>query len=250
MQSNNAAFPPGTLASWQAWLAANPVAIPAGGGSSFDQNSIEADPQFASGTAPYDIHLIAGSPCIDAATSNLAPGAWVTNPTGFTVTSDFEGQARPATLRDIGADEVACLVPQFETNSPASSLTINGVQASSCIGAVTLINQNVFGVMSFASTNVGLGWEAVLATSSLLPASAGGFVTGNGQILNINFAAPSVLYVNGGSVQSFAKPFPGNFPLGFVTPPFPQIGSIQMVNVDPSHPDGAAISQACELNVP
>ena len=47
MQSNPA-FTPGSLASWQAYLAANPSVIPAGGGNSWDQNSIQADPLLAS----------------------------------------------------------------------------------------------------------------------------------------------------------------------------------------------------------
>jgi hypothetical protein len=201
-------------------------------------------------TVPYDIHLTPGSPCMDTATTNYVPGVWVTNPTGFAVTTDFEGDARPATLRDIGADEIACLVPQFETNSTPSHLDIDGLQASPCVAAVTLKSQGAPGTIAFGSSNVGLGWEAVIATAALVPASAGGIVTGNGQILNVNFAAPSVLFLNGGTVPNFGTPFPGNFLLGFNAPPFPFIASMQMANLDPSHPDGTALSQGCELNVP
>ncbi|MBN2489300.1 MAG: hypothetical protein JXQ29_00420 [Planctomycetes bacterium] len=96
----------GSLAQWKTWLQHNPQAILPGGGSSYDNHSIEADPGLVRMTAPYDFHLRAGSPCLDRGTSTYVAGPWVTfNPTAR-VASDFEGQDRPIGCAvDIGADE-------------------------------------------------------------------------------------------------------------------------------------------------
>jgi parallel beta helix pectate lyase-like protein/thrombospondin type 3 repeat protein/polymorphic membrane protein len=57
-------------------------------------NNINLDPLFVD-TATYDLHLLPGSPCIDAGTLSGAPA------------SDFEGDARPQGLSvDMGADEL------------------------------------------------------------------------------------------------------------------------------------------------
>ena len=96
-----------TLAAWKTYFAANPSLVPAGGGNSWDQNSIEMDPGLVSMTAPYDIHLNSTSPCKDTGTTTYVAGAWISYNASYKVATDFEGDSRPNTLVDIGADEVA-----------------------------------------------------------------------------------------------------------------------------------------------
>jgi hypothetical protein len=80
--------------------------VPAGGGTSWDQNSLEMDPKLVSMTAPYDIHLQASSPLIDAGTSLYVAGSWISFPASSTVATDFEGDIRPSGgVVDVGADE-------------------------------------------------------------------------------------------------------------------------------------------------
>ena len=95
----------GTLAAWKTYFAANPSIVPAGGGTSWDQNSIEMNPALTSMVAPYDIHLTAASPCVDAGTTTYIAGTWISYNPSYVVLDDFEGDTRPATNVDIGADE-------------------------------------------------------------------------------------------------------------------------------------------------
>jgi len=119
----------GTLAQWKAILTLpNLNWIPPGGGSSWDQNSIEADPVLVSATAPYDIHLKGLSPCVNAGTTNYIPGGWVSFPPPShpflpnSVALDFEGQAR-GTNPDIGADEVTVTLVGTGSGLPGTSIT-------------------------------------------------------------------------------------------------------------------------------
>ncbi|MBN2491411.1 MAG: hypothetical protein JXQ29_11240 [Planctomycetes bacterium] len=95
----------GDLAAFRAWQKQNPAAIVPGGVTSYDANSIEADPGLVSMTQPFDIHLKQTSPVIDLGTTNLVE-PFQTFPQGFKVTHDFEGQVREW-KPDIGADEIA-----------------------------------------------------------------------------------------------------------------------------------------------
>jgi len=118
----------GTLAAWKAILKLPGLNwIPPGGGSSWDQNSIEADPVLVSATAPYDIHLQGVSPCVNGGTTNYIPGGWVSFPPPShpflptSVTLDYEGQARGATP-DIGADEVTVTLVGTGSGLPGTSI--------------------------------------------------------------------------------------------------------------------------------
>jgi hypothetical protein len=118
----------GTLAAWKAILKLPGLKwIPPGGGSSWDQNSIEADPVLVSATAPYDIHLQGVSPCVNAGTTNYIPGGWVSFPPPShpflpsSVTLDYEGQPRGATP-DIGADEVTVTLVGTGSGLPGTSI--------------------------------------------------------------------------------------------------------------------------------
>jgi hypothetical protein len=120
----------GTLAAWKAILKLPGLKwFPPGGGTSWDQNSIEADPVLVSATAPYDIHLNGLSPCVNGGTPNYVAGGWVSFPPPShpflpsSVTLDFEGQARGNTP-DIGADEVTITLVGTGSGLPGSSIML------------------------------------------------------------------------------------------------------------------------------
>ncbi|MBK8205179.1 MAG: putative Ig domain-containing protein [Planctomycetes bacterium] len=96
VQSNQA-----TLATFAAWQA-----------TGRDTNGSNADPQLASSTAPFDLHLSASSPCIDPAAQTSG------------VTSDIDGDTRPiGSAVDIGADEA--VVPFIELLQGTTPVAMN-----------------------------------------------------------------------------------------------------------------------------
>ena len=121
------AFTKGTLAQWLTFFTSAPgqAMIPAGGGTSWDQNSMEKDPGLVAMTAPYNIHLKCNSPCLDAGTTTYVAGAWISYNPSYLVANDFEGEARPATLVDIGADEVASLLTGAGTGKIGTTVTLS-----------------------------------------------------------------------------------------------------------------------------
>jgi hypothetical protein len=98
-------FTRGTLAQWLLHFNANPGLIPAGGGTSWDQNSFEGDPGLVSATAPYDIRLLGPSTCVNTGTTTYIAGPWISYPAAYVPADDIEKDLRPATGVDIGADE-------------------------------------------------------------------------------------------------------------------------------------------------
>jgi len=89
----------------------------------FDDNSIEADPGLVSMSPPYDIHLKGSSPCIDMGTTLYVPHAMITPfPSTYRTAADFEGDTRPATNVDIGADEVAIRIVGSGSGKPGTSI--------------------------------------------------------------------------------------------------------------------------------
>jgi len=126
LEQAHSSFSQGTLAQWKAFLLANPSVIPSGGGTTFDQNSIEGDPGLVSMVSPYDIHLQGGSACLDSGTTTYVAGSWITGlPANYKVLTDFEGDPRPATNVDIGADEVAVSLTGSGTGKPGTTITFN-----------------------------------------------------------------------------------------------------------------------------
>lgn len=136
----------------------------------------------------------------------------------------------------------------YETNDPASSLDIDGVQGNQC--AATRITPCVFRTLTanLASTGVGLGWEAVLGFVPLVPAGAGALLTANGQIVNINLLGAPFLFLFGGAAPAL-QPFPGSFSTTFSSGGAPGTLCLQMLNVAPGHPDGFALSQATQIDI-
>jgi hypothetical protein len=242
-------FGNGTLAAWQAYILANPGDIIAGGGTDYDTNSVEANPGLISATAPYDIHLGPGSICVDTGTSLYVAGPWISYSAASTVADDFEGNPRPAMGVDIGADEQTCLTARYWTNNPAATFNVDGVLGNSCSPAVTTKAQNTPTFATLLSSNIGFSFDLALVPAALVPLGGGGFTSLNGQIVNVNFLAPNLIFLNGGTLPSTTSPFPGNFSLNFNTPGVAVTIGGQMVIVDPAHADGFSLSQPCQLVV-
>jgi len=129
---NGSAFTKGTLAQWQAYFNANRATlvpqtgsgpIPTPAQARWDDTSIEANPLLVSAISPYDIHLQSSSPCLDAGTTSYVAGPWISYNASYVVVDDFEGDPRPATLVDIGADEVAVSLVGSGTGQPGTTIT-------------------------------------------------------------------------------------------------------------------------------
>ncbi|MCC7507962.1 MAG: putative Ig domain-containing protein [Planctomycetes bacterium] len=112
-----------TLATFAAWQA-----------TGRDTNGSNADPQLASTTAPFDLHLSASSPCIDPAAQTSG------------VTSDIDGDTRPiGSAVDIGADEA--VVPFMEVLQATTPVAMNsnfqaGNVATTTGGSITFTIRN------------------------------------------------------------------------------------------------------------
>ena len=115
-----------SLADWIKYFNANKATlVPAGGGSSWDQNSIEADPKLVSDTAPFDIHISCDSVCYDAGTTQYVAGTWISYNASYKPADDFEGDNRPATKVDIGADEYGMQLVGAGTGKVGTAITFS-----------------------------------------------------------------------------------------------------------------------------
>jgi hypothetical protein len=132
--------------------------------------------------------------------------------------------------------------PAYETNDPRSSLTLDGELGTRCAPAITSRMIGTWVTLDVASQNVGMGHMVVLGFSPLVPTGQGALETPSFQVVNVDTSDPNLLVLG-----SDLPVFLGNYPLVFSTPPLPVVTS-QMINLDPTHPDGYAISQPVQLN--
>jgi len=163
-------FPGGNLNAFRTWAntPANNVITP-GGASTYDVGSIEADPGLVSMVRPFDIHLKAGSPCIDAGT-NKYPEAYQSINQSLTVTVDFEGEAR-GSLVDIGADEVAVSIVGSGSGLPGTTITFT-LMATSDAGLPYQMGSSLGnGPIPIDTRQLGLSPDTllVLSVSNALP---------------------------------------------------------------------------------
>jgi len=132
--------------------------------------------------------------------------------------------------------------PKWELNSPASNLDIDGVSTTAPLGLAAAVRTQCVGNQSnlnLASTNVGLPYEIAYGLAAPVAGGAGALATASGQLLNVDLADPTASFLFG---LSFAVPFTnGAIPF---TAPAPFGLSVQMANIDPSNPDGVALSSA------
>lgn len=132
--------------------------------------------------------------------------------------------------------------PAYETNSAASSIDFNGVQGTPCSPAAISLPFGSPVILNGSSTSLGLGFAVALSFIPVVPTGGGALETPGGQIVNIDFTDANLQLIN----PTLGSPFGGPFNLPLVVPATPAL-SIQMMNVDPGHPEGFSLSQAAEL---
>lgn len=206
------------------------VTVP--GGSAFcwnGVNDIGIFLTFQSATGGMSCHRTSTEPLRLYAAGYNAPASTASGAAGLKMKLDFTG----------------CGPALYETNDAASSLDINGVAGSAYSAAITTVGFGGPVSLNLASTNVGVPFELAYNLAPLVPLFGGGLGTAGGQILNIDIVTP-VSFLNG---FTFSIPFPGNFPIAFAAPGVPLVLSAQLLNFDPVHPDGFALSQGGQLNV-
>ncbi len=152
------------------------------------------------------------------------------------------GNGNDSTLVEFTISCLAPQAPEYQTNSFAASLDINGVLGTPQTPALFV---NVpFGAtanLGLLSWNVGQPWDVGVGLAPLIPASAGAPTTSSGQIVNLNLTDPSFsLWFNfllgppWGPTTSLSLPFSFSVPTSL---------SAQMIVVAPSNPSGIALSQ-------
>ena len=168
-------FTKGTLAQWKTYFNANRnTLVPTGGPTPaqarWDDNSIESDPGLVSMTAPYDIHLKGSSPCLDGGTIQYVAGSWISYNPNYKVATDFEGHVRPATLVDIGADEVVITITGSGSGQPGTAITLT-LSAPSDAGLPYVVGSSLGG----GPIPIDTRWLN-LSLDALLDASVNGYL--------------------------------------------------------------------------
>lgn len=139
--------------------------------------------------------------------------------------------------------------PQWESNSPASTLGAVGflgggpcgpVDVFACVGFPTVFN--------LGSTSAGLGWDLAYMFAPPVPKSPS-TTTPGGQVVHVDPTHPTFNTLF--SLNNLATPTvpfqPGS--VQFVpAAPFPVL-TVQMMNLDPNNPDGFALSAPIRLTV-
>jgi hypothetical protein len=136
--------------------------------------------------------------------------------------------------------------PLWQVNQIEASLDIDGISAGACAPAVVTRGIGVTSTLTIASSLVGNGWEVVFTVPEPgVPAGGGAIqLPGTGQLVNVNFAAPSLSLLNGLTLP----PFPGtlSIPVSF---PVAVAVTAQLAVVNPGNPDGFSLSSAVRLVV-
>jgi hypothetical protein len=134
--------------------------------------------------------------------------------------------------------------PDYQINQLEAALTINGVQGTSMAPATPTINVGSPALLQLTSTNSGAPWDLMYGLAPLLPATQGGFVAADGQVVNMDFTDPSLGFL----FSLFQGPGFLNLTIPFgVTSP--AAVSMQMAVVDPVAAIGLRISQPTRLVV-
>lgn len=136
-------------------------------------------------------------------------------------------------------------VPAWMYNQPRSTHRLNGLENNPFSGPIqVLASSGQIATYSMSSTAVSPLWDVAV---SFLPGVANGFVTGAGQIININLADSALFFLNNAFQPSPLGPLPISLPI--TAPPVSLTISTQMAVLDPTHPDGTSLSAMCRLDV-
>ena len=157
---------------------------------------------------------------------------------------DYTGNGHDGTLA-APANFVPATLPiqLYQVNSASADLQINGTASDPFNPGSVSVTAGTSATMNIQSTNVGNLFDVVVTVPSLLVPIGGGAVTSpNGQILNLNIAVPTSLFIFGGSLANpVVSPYPGSLSLPF-TATAPISAAAQMIILDPAHLDGFALS--------
>lgn len=134
----------------------------------------------------------------------------------------------------------------YQVNRPVADASINNVQGTAFTPAQVTIPGGQPGILRISSTNYGVPWELAVGSNPLVPASGGGVLLPDGQILNLDVFDPTITLLWGGlgagppllGIQEL--PFTFNGPLA---------ASMQGVIVDPGSVVGIAVTQGIRLVV-
>lgn len=137
--------------------------------------------------------------------------------------------------------------PEYETNSGASSLDVNGVQGTAFTPATVTVPVATLGTFGLSSVNVGQPWDLGSGLAPLIPASSGALLLPDGQILNLDLSDPTL------AVWFNLLQGPAWGPQSSLLVPFsiaaPTMVSAQMVVMDPGVASGLALSQPVRVIV-
>lgn len=132
----------------------------------------------------------------------------------------------------------------YQVNQPGAALDIDGISSTQCMPAIVNRMLNQLAALNMTSTLPGYGYEILYTVPEVVvPLGAGGsLLPASGQIVNVDLAAPGLGFLNGLAFP----PFPGAISIG-VSLPFPFAFTAQLAVIDPSNPDGFALSGPVRL---
>lgn len=141
-------------------------------------------------------------------------------------------------------DTAAAQAPQYQPNSAACSLDVDGMMSSANRPMVLTSCVNTMHTLNFSTTNAGMLWQYLYAFSLPIgPSATTGLVTPGGNVVNIPLSGLSFLFTPPGAPNapaSFAIPFSYAAPFR---------GSGQAGVADPTHFDGFVLSAAHTLAI-
>lgn len=137
--------------------------------------------------------------------------------------------------------------PQYQTNSFAASLDVDGVLGSQQMAAVVTLPIGTTANLTLLSWSVGQAWDLGAGLAPLVPASAGAPTTSSGQIVNLDLSDPNLsLWFNFLQGPTWGPSTSLSFPFAF---PFSTSISAQMIVVAPAMSSGVALSQPVRVIV-
>ena len=133
----------------------------------------------------------------------------------------------------------------FITGQP--DLTIDNVRSNGFSPATvtTLVNTNAVLRTRLSS---GVPSDIAVTLAAAVGSRSGGITTPGGQFVNFDFRSPTLFWLNGGATPRLL-PSAGSSTTTVTAPATPLVATLQTVAINPYHPDGFALSQACEWRV-
>ena len=177
-------------------------------------------------------------------------------PTGTTLQYRFQFTVGgPTTFyNDCAIDDVTvadALTAEWQLNSVDLSQDFNGVQAPGPFGTSGAVSSTLVGAnwqVNFSTALAGNPHDVYATASPLVSGSGGGFYSGAGQVVNVTFGLPGSFFLYGSGLTPLFAPAPAAYTLN-VAVPVPVTISSQSGILNPAHPDGATLSQGCQMDM-